>query len=153
MTYARAMMAGMTSQAETWGPNLHAYLEKWWQRLGTNSNAWSYANGIQGPTVSRWKSGTVPSLQAMLTVANALGVSMFDVLVAAGVVDKRELGREVVEPGPCTVDAALKTDPSLTELQRRTLTEMLAAIREVESGETGEVRGRAQSRQRQRRGR
>jgi hypothetical protein len=138
------------SDETTWGPNLYAYLERWWARQGTNANAWSYTHGIQGPTVSRWQSGTAPSLQAMRQVADALGVPLVDVLVAAGVIDKRELSRETVELSPCTVDAALVSDPSLTDLQRRTLSDMLSALREVETGRTSEARGRQRSQRRAR---
>lgn len=133
-----------TANVDEWGPNLYAYLERHWRAAGTNANAWTDKNpGIQGPTVSRWRTGTAPSLLNMRAVADALGVPMVEVLAAAGVIDPKETGRKVDLPADPNIDAAIANDPSLSELQRRTLRDMLAAMRRVESGEVERVRGRA----------
>ena len=140
------MLACMQTRAsvDEWGPNLYAYLERYWRANGTNANAWTDAHpGIQGPTVSRWRTGTVPSLQAMRAVADALAVSMCDVLTAAGVIDAKEHGRKPVEPAEPNIDAAIANDPTLTDLERRTLRDILDAIRAVESGRSSRVARKA----------
>ena len=135
-----------------WGPNLYRYLERHWRAQGTNANAWTYAHpGVQGPTVSRWQRGTIPSLPAMRAVADALEVPMADVLVAAGVMDKRELGREPATPPEPDIDAAIAGDPTLSDLARRTLRDILAGIRSVERGDTERSRGRVDMRGRRKR--
>lgn len=131
------------AQPDEYGPRLHAYLEQHWHAEGTNANAWVNQHpAIQGPTVSRWKTGSVPSLANMRAVADALGVPMIDVLIAAGVLDGDELNREPVAPATPSVDVAIEVDPNLTDLQRRTLRDILASLRAVEAGQTERKRGR-----------
>lgn len=139
------MLACMTTaDPAEWGPRLYEYLERHWKALGTNANAWTDANpGIQGPTVSRWRTGTVPSLQAMRAVADALGVPMVDVMIAAGVIDRSELDREpAAAPPEPDIDAAIAGDRRLSPLARNTLRDILASIRKVEAGEAESARGR-----------
>lgn len=132
-----------TVSPDDYGPRLYAYLETHWRAQGTNANAWVNQHpGIQGPTVSRWRNGSVPSLANMRAVADALGVSMLDVLTAAGVVDERDAKRAPATPAPPSIDAAIAGDPNLTDLQRRTLGDILASLREVEGGRATRRRGR-----------
>lgn len=129
-----------TDPAE-YGPRLYSYLERHWHALGTNANAWAGQHpAIQGPTVSRWKAGSIPSLPAMRAVADALGVTMLDVLVASGVVDPKDAKRELREPPPPSIDAAIAKDPELTDLQRRTLGDILESLRAVEGGQASRRR-------------
>lgn len=143
-----------TTTPEQWGPNLYAYLERYWRALGTNANAWANEHpAIQGPTVSRWRTGTEPSLHAFLAVADALGVPRVDVLAAVGVIDKREIGREAAAPPEPDIDAAIASDPSLSPFARDTLRGILAHLRAVESGESEHARGRHVGAEPRRRGR
>lgn len=118
-----------------WGPALYSYLEAHWRAAGTNANAWAGSHpGVEGPTLSRWKSGdATPTLPRMVTIADALGVPLLDVLIGAGIVDRRDVGRDAARPAAPSIDAAIEHDPGLTALQRRTLRDMLAAMREVGS--------------------
>jgi hypothetical protein len=81
----------------------------------------------------------------MRAVADALGVSMLDVLVAAGVVDPKDAKREATVPPPPSIDAAIANDPALTDLQRRTLRDILDALRKVETGDAKRVRARTRT--------
>lgn len=136
----------MTTDSREWGPRLYAYLEDYWREQGTNANAWTAQHpGVQGPTVSRWKVGAVvPSLQAMQAVADALGVTMLDVLIAAGVVDVGEVGRDAARAVVPDIDSAIAADPALADWQRRNLREFLDALRRVEAGAGQASKTRAQ---------
>ena len=82
----------------------------------------------------------------MRSVADALGVPAIDVLIAAGVVDPAEAKRKpVAPPADVSVDAAIENDTSLTDLQRRTLRDILRSLREVEGGRSSRARGRLHS--------
>ena len=130
----------MSTNVDEWGPNLYAYLEAYWRANGTNANAWSGAHvGIEAPTLSRWRGGSVPSLTTMRTVADALGLSMLDILLIAGIVDASEATGQPPTPPVLSVDAAIKSDPDLTPFQRKTLADILDALRRVESGEVDRV--------------
>lgn len=132
----RVKLARMVTDPGEWGPRLYAYLETHWQASGTNANAWADRNpGIQGPTLSRWRSGTAPSLPAMIAVADALGVTLVDVLLACGVLAPADVdGRTATQPAAPNIDVAIEHDPSLVRWQRDRLTEILAAMRQVEAG-------------------
>lgn len=123
-----------------YGPRLYAYLEQHWRALGTNANQWTGLHpDLQGPTVSRWRTGSVPKIAAMRAVADALGVSLVDVLVAAGVLDKREVGRDAAAPPAPTIDAAIANDPTLHPRLRQTLRDLVDAWRSVDSGHAAKV--------------
>lgn len=132
----------MTNVDESeYGPRLYAYLEQHWRALGTNANQWTGQHPeLQGPTVSRWRTGSVPKVAAMRAVADALGVSLVDVLVAAGVLDKREVGRDAATPPAPTIDAAIANDPSLHPRLRQTLRDLVDAWRSVDGGQSERVR-------------
>lgn len=132
-----------TADSAQWGPNLYAWLETYWRAHGTNANAWSDAHpGVSGATISRWKTGTVPGLTAMRAVADALGMSLVDVLTVAGVIREGETGaRHVPDPELPSIDLAIDTDPTLSDPARDALRGVLNGIRRVESGRADEVRG------------
>lgn len=115
-----------------WGPRLYAFAETYWTRAGMSRDAWARHHGVTPTMLLRWEDGTtVPGLPAILDIAAATETPLIDVLVVAGILDASEVGAAAP-----TVDAALLGDPALTDLQRRTLTEMLAALREAESAGT-----------------
>lgn len=127
--------------AGSYGPNLYAYLAEHWRALGTNQNAWCDAHpGIHAPTVSRWRTGTEPRLPAFRTIAEALGVPVVDVLVAAGVLQPDEVGgRTPAQPTTATLDLALRTDPDLSVGLRKAVRDIVRAWRTIEAGEADEV--------------
>lgn len=135
------MLHMSNDDAATYGPNLYAYLAEHWTALGTNQNAWCDAHpGIHAPTVSRWRTGTEPRLPAFRQVADALGVSVVDVLVAAGVLRSDEVGgRVATAPVPASLDVALRTDPTLSDDLRKAVRDIVRAWRNVESGEAETV--------------
>lgn len=128
------------TEPEQWGPNLYAWLDAYWRSHNTNANAWADAHpGIQGATLSRWRSGTVPSLQAMRLVADAVDRPLVDVLTVAGAIRPGEAGDRPapVTPEAPSIDVAIAQDPTLSPLARQTLGDILAAIRGVEGGGAG----------------
>lgn len=134
-------MSSSNVHPDEYGPRLYSYLERHWRAAGTNANAWVNQHPtLQGPTVSRWKTGSVPSLAAMRAVADALDVTMLDVLVAAGVVDSAEVNHEPPEPAPPTIDAAIALDPNIHPNLRAALREIVDGFRAVEAGQTRRVR-------------
>lgn len=130
----------------TYGPSLYAYLDRIWTQQGTNAAAWGRAHGIVSPTLSRWKSGSVPSLQAMQQVADALGKPVADVLVGAGVLHERDLWRGSGEQGPPTLDEALASDEAYPAEVRARLREILDSMMAVMGGEVSTVRRRKRAR-------
>jgi len=131
----------MTTDISEWGPRLYAYLERHWTAEGATANRWAYAHGIQGASISRWKTGDVtPSLERMVDVAAALDVTVLDVLIAAGVVDEADAKRPASLPVPPSIDAAIAHDPDLSPELRRSLRDFVAAWRRVDAREVEEVR-------------
>jgi transcriptional regulator with XRE-family HTH domain len=123
------------------GAALYAYLSAYWRAHGTNQNAWCDAHpGIQAPTVSRWARGTEPSLSALRKVADALGISMLDILIAADVITEAELDRPApaAPAAPSFLDA-VRLDPDLTDREREIYPEMRAAFAAVTTGRADEV--------------
>lgn len=135
--YTHAILAGMTTlDTRTWGPSLYAWLEDYWHEQGITANMWASSHaGIQGGTVSRWRTGDiVPSLPAMVAVAEALDVPVLDVLIAAGVVTQEDVGRDATRAVTPSLDAAIAADPTLEDWQRRNLREFADAMRDVARG-------------------
>lgn len=81
----------MTPDSREWGPRLYAYLEATWKDEGISLDAWARLEGVQAPTLSRWRHGKVePSLSSMIGLARLLGVPLIDLLIAAGVLEMGE---------------------------------------------------------------
>jgi hypothetical protein len=127
-----ATLIRMTSVAGEWGPNLYRHLEAHWHAVGTTQNAWSEANGFHPSTVYRWGQGKQPGLDHMQAVAAALGVTLLDVLLIAGVIDAEDVGRAApTAPEPTSPEVAIRGDESLNDWQQRHLLDFLASIRDV----------------------
>lgn len=118
----------------SWGPNLYAYLETYWAAHGTNANAWSDKHpGIQSATISRWQGGSIPSLPVMQRVADALNVTVLDLLVVAGIVSAADIGRGPSTPPVPATETVLANAADLEPWQRDGLTGLLAAMRDAHS--------------------
>ncbi len=129
-SYACGRLTPMTNTKD-WGPRLYAYLERYWATHDTNRNAWSGVHaGVEPVTLYGWKKGNIPSLTTMQAVATALGATMLDLLIVAGVVDKKEVGHDAASPEAPSIDDAIRLDPTLSAAQRRDLTEVLQGMRE-----------------------
>lgn len=106
--------------------------------MGITRGQWCREVGLSDSTVSRWRTDTEPNLMNMKVVADGLGRPLIDILIAAGYLDPKDVrGRTVtprVQPDAIT---AIQSDPTLTEIERDTLLQMLAAMRQVASGATG----------------
>ena len=96
----------------------------WWSYVVTiTGNATqkdiAAASGIDQSSISRWQRGTnTPRAEAVVAIARAYGRSPVEALIAAGYVDRDELG--VVELGTLTGDLTrASTDSLLSELRRR----------------------------------
>jgi hypothetical protein len=71
----------------------------------------------------------------MRAVADAAGVSLVDVLAIAGALRNGEATSEPPVPAPPSIDVAIAQDPDLSPLARKTLRDLLGAIREAEAAE------------------
>lgn len=133
------MIGSMTADPSEWGPRLYAHVDAHLRAAGLTVNAWADAHpGVGGPTLSRWRDGVTPRLETMLPVAAALGETILDLLVVAGVVDPDDPRRDAP-----TIEAALRGDPGLSDLERTTMTQILAALRKAElevSAQRGRIR-------------
>lgn len=133
----------MTIASAGWGPRLAAYIETHLASDALTPNAWADRKpGISGADITRWRQGTEPSLPKLVVVADALGVSLLDVLTASGVIGADELGREPVTPAVPSVDASLTHDPSIHNDDRARLRDIVDAFRAVRSGQAAVVRRR-----------
>lgn len=124
----------MSNDPTEYGPRLYAYLEAFWRANNTTANAWCDQHpGIHGPTLHRWRNGAEPKLSGCRAVADALGVSLVDLLLASGVIRKDETeGRDPVHFAPPSLDAALKHDESVSPRLRGILRDMVKQYREAE---------------------
>lgn len=122
------------ADADQWGPRLYEYLEAVWRADGTNQNSWSLEHRIPAATISRLGSGAVPSLSTMRTIADALGLTLVDVQLVAGVLDEAEVKRKApAAPAPQSIDDVIETDPTLQDWQRKAVSDVLTMVRGVES--------------------
>lgn len=116
------------------GPALYAYMSQYWEEHDTNQNAWCDAHpGIHAPTVSRWARGSEPKLAAFRQVADALGVPIVEVLIAAEVITPGEVGVTITSPCPALFLHAVATDPALTDEERATYPAMRAAFEALQA--------------------
>lgn len=126
-----------TATANEWGPRLAAYLTEHLRARGITVNRFADTTpGIAGSDVSRWRTGTEPTIEKFRAVANGLNVSIVDVLLAVGVLTRDDIDRE---PAPIPVpdlDAAITADPRLTDWSRRHIRDIIASIIAVQSGQS-----------------
>lgn len=102
--------------------------------MGITLTAWCRKMQIPDPTVLRWKKGIEPDFRSLQRVANVMGRSILDVLLAAGYIGPDEAKGHV--PQPMLVDArqAIKADPSLSEMLASHLLEIMDRYEEMEAG-------------------
>jgi len=98
----------------------------WWQYVltvtgGAAQKDIAETTGIDQSTISRWQRGTTtPRAEAVVALARAYGHSPVEALVAAGYLERDELG--VVELTTLTGDLSrVSVDSLLSELRRRVL--------------------------------
>jgi transcriptional regulator with XRE-family HTH domain len=96
----------------------------WWQYVltvtgGAAQKDIAETTGIDQSSISRWQRGTTtPRAEAVVALARAYGHSPVEALVAAGYLDRDELG--VVELTTLTGDLSrVSVDSLLSELRRR----------------------------------
>lgn len=98
----------------------------WWQYVltvtgGASQKDIAETTGIDQSSISRWQRGTTtPRAEAVVALARAYGHSPVEALVAAGYLERDELG--VVELTTLTGDLSrVSVDSLLSELRRRVL--------------------------------
>lgn len=125
------------------GPRLAGYL-RGMLAPGQSLRSYCLEHGLDNQRVSKWETSTGDvSIESMREFGDALGLTLGEVMVIAGYGEPGDFGG-ASPAGPVApvidVDVAIEHDPNLTDFQRRTLRDMLAAMRAVESGEVDEVK-------------
>lgn len=119
------------------GERLAAYLEG---RLapGQSMRAFCRDHGLDNALVSAWKSGRGVDLDSARRVADALGLTLGQVLVVAGYGEPSDFGG-AVPPEPVApivdVDYAIEHDPNLTDAERA----LLRQVRQFTRGNSPEI--------------
>lgn len=121
----------LMSSSQSHGIQLTRYLEKEWDALYTNRGEWCRKHGLADSTVYRWSQGVEPDLRNMQTVAEGLGRRLVEILYHAGYLDDSDLRLRAVTPPRERVDleAAIRTDPELTDSEREALLMVHTAFR------------------------
>ena len=125
----------MTAIAESHGTRLTRFLQGEWNALGTTRGAWCRSVGIASSTVLRWSQGVEPDLKNLLIVAAGLDRKLVDVLYAAGYIGDEDVQVRTVAPPRerITIEAAIKTDVTLSDPERDALLAVHAAFQTVTS--------------------
>lgn len=127
---------------------IYRFLRQEWDRLDVLPTVWCRQHGIPDPTVLRWGRGIEPDFRSLRRVADALGRSVLDVLVAGEYLTPEEANGHI--PSPVMIDArkAIELDDSIDEVLTEAMLSMMDqyelimahAARRVEST-TGGRRG------------
>lgn len=119
-----------SKKVQSHGVQLTRFLEKEWDALYTTRGAWCRANGLADSTVYRWSQGVEPDLRNMQTVADGLNRRLVDILFAAGYLDESDVRVRTVTPPRerIELEAAIRTDPELTDSEREALLAVHAAF-------------------------
>lgn len=104
---------------------LYAFLRTEWDRLDVLPTIWCRQHGIPDPTVLRWARGVEPDMRSLRRVAEALGRSLLDVLVAGEYLTPDEAAGHV--PTPVMVDArkAVQLDPDVDDVLTEAVLSMM----------------------------
>ena len=131
---------GETSTTD-YGLNLYRYLESVWDSLGETRGGWCRMTGMADSTVLRWMQGYAPSLENMMTVANALGVSLPQVLYISGYLNEKDIKVHAApKPSRPTVSDAIELDNTITEQERVALRMLHEAFGAAADGKKRTVR-------------
>ena len=88
-------------------------------------------HGLDPAQISKWKSGSTPSLEQLRLVADALGETLGTVLVAGGFGTAKDFtvsNTPPTPPPPPDIGRAIKFDPDLDDVERATLAHVWAAL-------------------------
>ena len=105
---------------------------------GQSMRSFCLEHGLDNARISAWESNPSDvSIDRMREFAEALGLTLGQVMVIAGYGDEDDFGG-ATPPAPAapnvSIDFALEHDPELSDFARRTLREILESIRAVERG-------------------
>lgn len=93
------------------------------------------ASGLDASVISRWQAGGgAPTVQNLRKIAGPLGVHLGDLMVAAGLATKAELGMEYVAPPPPPIldkalqgPAKLLRDEQIPDVHKDKLRDLITA--------------------------
>lgn len=113
------------------GIKLTRFLEKEWDALGVTRGGWCRVNGLADSTVLRWSTGTPPTIDNMVLVAEALNRKLVDILYYAGYLDEDSYRVRTVAPPRERVDTidVIRTDTTLTREGKSVLIQMVNFLR------------------------
>lgn len=121
------------------GPALVAYLNQ--LRNGQSMRQFCIERGLDNSRVSRWADGGTPSVEHLRATAQALDMTLAEIMVICGFAEPEEFTwRPPRGPEPPSFAAATADspggDPSLTDLEKAALRSTLEGIRSVVQGVT-----------------
>lgn len=133
-TFIHAGEESPTMRAIADGPALHAWLEEELARRpgAMKPGPWARRTGVASDaTTSRWASGeSRPSMDILAKIADALNVSLVDVLLAAKAITPEEAGGRTPHPyEPISPEDAIMLDPTLPADAKQHLLGLLKLVR------------------------
>lgn len=108
-------------------PSRHPTFSEWVTSTGralgyTNNAALARALGVQQSTVSRWKTGSKPSVEHLNKISELFGVDLKVLLVLAGYIEAAPLSPEELQPAAARTNAETMIDAAdLTGEQKELL--------------------------------
>lgn len=126
--------------SNTYGPALMAYVDAELAARRVAPTAFATQHGIAPSQFGRWRSGQhVPGIDAVVNLALALGIPPIELLaLTIGAVEPGAEGAPA-QSQPPTIDAAIALDPGLSDDLRRSLADIVAAMRRFQAGDSDEV--------------
>lgn len=119
------------------GKELAAFLQREWDDLGVTRGEWCRMAGIADSTVMRWKAGTAPDISNLRAIADALGRSLPEILIAGRYMTEEESrGLVVRRSPPPSMRDTIARDPDLTDVEREVLRQMLDGVLMLREGKS-----------------
>lgn len=126
---------GETRAADTdFGLNLYRFLQNEWDTDGITRGAWCRRKGLADSTVLRWSQGYAPSMENLVVVADVVNVTLPQLLVECGYIDKKTSVAAPIRRERPTVADAIELDPSLDDNERAAFRAMYQALRSAKDG-------------------
>lgn len=117
------------------GPALVAYLDQ--LRDGQSVRAFGLERGIDPAQINKWRNGAAPSLDHLRRVADALELTLGEVLIIARFGTREDFTvstRPPPLPAPPRIADAIKKDPDLSDAEREVLQGVWGALEAARAG-------------------